>query len=268
MPLSASHLYHLPAAVALGLTDVGLVRTGNEDNFLIDADLGLAMVADGMGGHQSGEVASAGALTAVRDYLRAHGAELPREDSDDADATWSDPSMRAVGLIYNALDAANQHLYQLNLQRGSPDGGGMGTTLCGFWHPPGHAALVLFNVGDSRLYRRRDGRLEQLTRDQTLYQQALDAGMFEHLPARNLLAQAVGPSPAIMPEVRSLPVPPGTLLMLCSDGLYGAVPHGEMEQALAGTDASTLENACARLIALAKDYGGRDNITVLLTQYA
>ncbi|WP_295990023.1 protein phosphatase 2C domain-containing protein [Rugamonas sp.] len=265
-PLSGGRPHRLSLGVALGATDVGPVRDSNEDNFLIDESLGLAMVADGMGGHAAGEVASAGALQALCDYLHRHAdAAMRQHGSDDADATWSDPTMRAVGLLYDAIDFANHGLYAQNLARNCPEGGGMGTTLCGFWHPPGDAALVLFNVGDSRLYRQRDGRLEQLTRDQTLYQQALEAGVIDHLPARNLLLQAVGPSPHITPEVRSQLPLPGDVLMLCSDGLHGAVPHGEIEQVLAGATAATLDAACARLIALAKQYGGRDNITVLLT---
>lgn len=265
MALSDGRPQRLAIGMALGATDIGPVRGTNEDNFLIDAELGLAMVADGMGGHQAGEVASAGALTTLRDYLRRHGGQGTAFESADADATWSDLSMRAVALLHDAIDAANHALYTRNMARNCVDGGGMGTTLCGYWHPPGGTALVLFNVGDSRLYLQRDGRLEQLTRDQTLYQQALESGMFDNLPARNLLLQAVGPSPRVTPEVRSQLVLPGDLLMLCSDGLHGAVPHGEIEQVLAGASAATLDADCARLIALAIRYGGRDNVTVLLT---
>jgi protein phosphatase len=140
----------------------------------------------------------------------------------------------------------------------------MGTTVTGFWHPARLAPMVVFHVGDSRMYRLRGGVLEQLTRDQTLYQQAIEAGMIDKLPARNLLLQAVGPSPAITAEVRSHLVAPGDLLMLCSDGLHGSVPHGDIEAALALATADTLDQVCARLIEMAKAYGGRDNITVMV----
>ncbi|MGV7210372.1 PP2C family protein-serine/threonine phosphatase [Oxalobacteraceae bacterium A2-2] len=264
-PLSSGQPHRLPAGVAVGATDVGTVRTSNEDNFLIDEALGLAMVADGMGGHAAGEVASAAALTTLRDYLRAHAAAQDGADGEaDVDATWFDPAMRSVSLVHDAIDAANHGLYAQNLARQQPEGG-MGTTLCGFWQPAGSAALVLFNVGDSRLYRQRNGLLELLTRDQTLYQQALEAGMIENLPARNLLLQAIGPSPRILPEVLSQLPQAGDVLMLCSDGLHGAVPHAEMQQVLAAASADSLAASCARLIALAKAYGSRDNITVLLT---
>lgn len=263
--LSHSGLHRLAIGAACGATDLGL-RDSNEDNFLIDEKLGLAMVADGMGGHESGEVASAGVLNALRDYLHEHHAAwLAQPDgAPDPDATWSDPAVHAIGLLYDAIDYANCSLYAQNLARGCADGGGMGTTLTGFWGGRGDAPLVYFHVGDSRLYRQRDDQLEQLTRDQTMYQQALDSGMIEHLPPRNLLLQAVGPSPLVNPEVHAALVQAGDVLMLCSDGLHGSVPHGEIEAALAGVDVSTLTLACARLIAMAKDYGGRDNITVLL----
>nr|WP_315392926.1 protein phosphatase 2C domain-containing protein [uncultured Duganella sp.] len=263
--LSDSRRHRLAIGVALGATDVGPVRESNEDNFLIDAELGLAMVADGMGGHDAGEVASEAALTALREHLRGHAGEAAGDQDGDADATCSDLAMHAVALLHDAIDVANQALYGRNLARQQGDGNGMGTTLCGWWHPPGSAVLVWFNVGDSRLYLLRGERLEQLTRDQTLYQQALEAGMFDNLPARNLLLQAVGPAAAVAPEVRSQLVQPGDVLLLCSDGLHGAVPHGEIERVLAGTSAATLDDDCAQLIALAKQYGGRDNITVLLT---
>jgi protein phosphatase len=236
------------------------------------------MVADGMGGHAAGEVASAGVLEAMRDFLREHGsARLARPDDarldaatregalpPDPDATWSDPSIPAVGLLYDAIDYANHSLFAQNRANDRVEGGGMGTTLTGFWRARDEAPMIFFHVGDSRLYRQRGGLLEQLTRDQTMYQQALEAGMVENLPARNLLLQAVGPSPHVTPEVRSLQVKAGDVLMLCSDGLHGSVPHGEIEAELAMATEQTLEPACARLIALAKEYGGRDNITVML----
>ena len=264
--LSPSCLHQLPLMVAYGATDIGTVRTSNEDNFLIDARIGLAMVADGMGGHAAGEVASAGALTAIRDYLAAHG-NLHRGggfEAADPDATWSDPAMRGVGLLHDAIEFANRSLYQRNVDNDCDDGGGMGTTLTGIWRAPGQAPLILFHVGDSRLYRLRAGQLDQLTRDHTMYQQALDAGLIDNLPPRNMLLQAIGPSPSVAPEVRSQVVQPGDLLMLCSDGLHGSVPHGEMEQAMALATPDTLAALCAALIERAKECGGRDNITILI----
>ena len=270
-PLSPNRPHRLPMATAFGATDIGPVRKSNEDNFLIDEALGLVMVADGMGGHACGEVASAGALEAVRGYLSRRSAQLPAQGEppdrpDDPDATWSDLAMRAVALLYEAVEFANDALYAENLARERVEGG-MGATLTGFWRASEDVPLVLFHVGDSRLYRQRGGQLEQLTRDQTMYQQALDAGMIDNLPARNLLWQAMGPAPQVAPMVRSHLVQSGDLLMLCSDGLHGSVPHAEIEAVMATATKPTLEAACLRLIALAKEYGGRDNITVLLALY-
>jgi protein phosphatase len=271
-PLSPSRVHRLPLATAYGATDIGPVRSINEDNFLIDESLGLAMIADGMGGHAAGEVASAAVLAALRDYLREHGTDMhaanPSYDimTADPDATWSDLAMRAVSVLYDAIDHANQALYAQNLARDCPEGG-MGSTLTGFWRPSFDTPMAFFHVGDSRLYRQRDGQMEQLTRDQTMYQQALEAGAIENLPARNLLLQAMGPAPEVVPDVRSQLIQAGDVLMLCSDGLHGSVPHGEMEAVLAALSEANLDASCARLIELAKEYGGRDNITVLLALY-
>jgi serine/threonine protein phosphatase PrpC len=269
IPLSPPRLHRLPGLCAFGATDVGTVRRSNEDNFLLDEMLGLAMLADGMGGHAAGEVASAGVLTELRGYLALHAPGLPTAGADafqdtDPDATWSDPAAGAVRLLHAAVTHANARLYEQNCERNRADGGGMGTTLTGFWRASGTAPLVSFHVGDSRLYRLRAGVLEQLTRDQTLYQQALEAGMLDKLPARNLLLQAVGPSRAITPEVRSHVVMPGDVLMLCSDGLHGSVPHADIEGVLARADEDRLVQACDRLIEMAKSNGGRDNITVVV----
>jgi protein phosphatase len=262
-------VHSLPAMLVFGVTDVGTVRGSNEDNFLIDEGLGLAMVADGMGGHDAGEVASAAVLTELRAYLEQHapGLSVPSAQvcvNPDPDATWCDPADSAIRLIHAAVSHANARLYAQNCARNRPDGGGMGATLTGFWRASATAPLITFHIGDSRLYRLREGVLEQLTRDQTLYQQAVETGMLERLPARNLLLQAVGPSPAVTAEVRSHMILAGDILMLCSDGLHGSVPHADMERTLADTSEATLAQVCARLVDMAKTCGGRDNVTVLV----
>jgi protein phosphatase len=249
-----------------GMTDVGLVRTSNEDNFLIDTELGLVMVADGMGGHEGGEVASAGVLTAVRDFVREAGVPEAADDQAgyDPDATWSDRTMPAVMTLFEAIEFANTKIYAKNLQRQFIEGSGMGTTLTGFWQSQPGGPLVVCHVGDSRLYRYRGGELSLLTRDQTLYQQALEAGLLDNLPPRNLLLQAVGPSALVKPDVKSHSLQAGDLYLLCTDGLHGSVPHGVMADTLALAGPDTLERACATLIAAAKAHGSRDNITAVL----
>jgi protein phosphatase len=264
--------------VAFGLTDTGSVRATNEDNFLIERELGLVAVADGMGGHEGGELASASALSALAHYIRAAGSLEGSDDTipnfkasafdpaqTDPDATWTDDTMRAMITLHDAVEYANQRIYMANLANRRGDGSGMGTTLTGMWQPAPGGPVFVFHVGDSRLYRWRGGRLEQVTRDQTMYQQAIDAGFERNLPARNLLLQALGPCAEIRPELLTQAVAPGDLYLLCSDGLYGACSDSRIAQVLAGPR-NELAGCCARLVEAAKQDGSRDNITVVLVR--
>jgi len=270
--LTPSIYHRLDFGSAYGLTDVGLVRTSNEDNFLIDRDLRIVAVADGMGGHEGGDVAAHLALTALRDALLATDPQRSLADACagggadgfDPDATWQDAHMSAVIAVHQAVEHANARVYGANLRQGHGDGAGMGATLTGFWQCLAGGPLLVFHVGDSRLYRYRKDDLALLTRDQTLYQQALEAGVSDGLPPRNLLLQAIGPAAAVAPEVKVVAPQRGDLYLLCSDGLYGTAPHAAIAQALAGADAQSLDRCCAALVALAKAHGSRDNITAVL----
>jgi protein phosphatase len=263
--LTPSIYHRLSFGCAYGLTDVGLVRQSNEDNFLIDPLLRLVAVADGMGGHDGGEIAAHLALATVREALAAVDPKKSSPgDAFDPDATWQDEHMPAIVAVHEAVDAANARVYGANLQGGRGEGSGMGTTLTGFWQSLPNGPLVIFHVGDSRLYRYRDGELAVLTRDQTMYQQALEAGVSGDFPPRNLLLQAIGPTAMIAPDVKACTPHPGDLYLLCSDGLYGNTPHAAIERVLAGAHAQSLEDCCADLIALAKTHGSRDNITAVL----
>jgi protein phosphatase len=267
----------LELGLAFGLTDTGTVRQSNEDNFLIDRELGLVAVADGMGGHEGGELASASALAALAHYIRAAGSLEGSDDTvpnfkasafdpaqTDPDATWTDDTMRAMITLHDAVEYANQRVWQDNLANRRGDGSGMGTTLTGMWQGAPGGPVFVFHVGDSRLYRWRDRRLEQITRDQTMYQQAIDAGLQRNLPARNLLLQALGPCPDIRPELLTQPVAPGDIYLLCSDGLHGACSDGRIADLLARATLDGLAPCCADLVAAAKEDGSRDNITVVL----
>jgi protein phosphatase len=263
--LTPSIYHRLAFGCAYGLTDIGLVRQSNEDNFLIDPAIRLVAVADGMGGHDGGEIAACLALQTVRDALAAIDPKKSSPgDAADPDATWQDEHMPAVVAVHEAVDAANARVYGANMQGGRGDGSGMGTTLTGFWQSLPDGPLVVFHVGDSRLYRYRDGELAVLTRDQTMYQQALEAGVSGDFPPRNLLLQAIGPTAAIAPDVKACTPHPGDLYLLCSDGLYGNTPHAAIERVLADAHAQSLEHCCAELVALAKAHGSRDNITAVL----
>jgi serine/threonine protein phosphatase PrpC len=262
-------IYHRMAfGAAYGLTDVGLVRQSNEDNFLIDPELRIVAVADGMGGHDGGEIAAHLALSALRASLLAADplrCALPAPgDGFDPDATWQDEHMCAVLAVHQAVDHANGEVYGANLRNGHGEGAGMGTTLTGFWQWMPDGPLAIFHVGDSRLYRYRAGELAILTRDQTLYQQALEAGASDGLPPRNLLLQAIGPTAAVAPDVKVCTLQRGDLYLLCSDGLYGNTPHGAIAQALERASAQSLDACCEELVALAKAHGSRDNITAVL----
>lgn len=253
-------LHSLAMGVACGLTDVGMVRRTNQDNFCIAPQLGLLAVADGMGGHEGGEIASREAL----DLLCRHLRDAPGAPAGDPDATWPGASATAAGRLRAAIDFANTQVYAANVARRHADGMGMGTTLTGIWRPAPHGPAFVFHIGDSRLYCWRDGVLEQLTRDQTLYQQALDLGAPGPLPPRNLLLQALGPTATVQPELAVRAVIPGDVYLLCSDGLYGDSDPRAIAAILARADDARLAACCADLVALARRDGGRDNITALL----
>lgn len=248
-----------------GYSDVGTVRRHNEDRFLIDAALGLVAVADGMGGHQAGAIASASALSVLRDAL-GQAPDIDATIDPDPDRTAVDPRGRQMRTLQGAIAAANGELYAQNRARGQADGQGMGTTLTGWQWLPASAAIVLFHVGDTRLYRYRDRQLAQLTRDQTAYQLALEQGGAGALPPQNVLLQALGPTPLVEPDIALHDVCAGDLLLLCSDGLHGWVPHATLQEALADAE-RPLDVLCADLVALATAYGSRDNVTAVAARF-
>jgi protein phosphatase len=266
--LTPSIYHRLAFGSAYGLTDVGMVRDSNEDNFLIDPELRIVAVADGMGGHDGGEVAAHLALSSLRASL-LHAdpfrCALPAPGTTvDPDATWQDEHMCAVLAVHEAVDHANDEVFGANVRNGHGEGAGMGTTLSGFWQWMPDGPLAVFHVGDTRIYRYRAGELAILTRDQTLYQQALESGACDGLPPRNLLLQAIGPTAAVAPDVKVCEVRRGDLYLLCSDGLYGNTPHGAIAQVLERASAQSLDACCEELVALAKAHGSRDNITAVL----
>jgi protein phosphatase len=261
----------LALGTAFGGTDVGTVRASNQDNFHIAPELNLLVVADGMGGHEAGDIASAEAIRLLCDYLAGRRDQAPPlakpntlPEPADPDATWTGAALKAVATLHDAVAYANTRLYEANLAHRHAEGTGMGTTLTGMWQPvPGGPALV-FHVGDSRLYCWRAGLLAQLTRDQTLYQQALDLHAPPPLPPRNLLLQAVGPGAFVQPELITHAVAPGDVYLLCSDGLHGDTPPAALASVLADARTDNLHACCAQLIDMAKRDGSRDNITAVL----
>lgn len=248
---------------AHGATHVGAIRQTNEDAFCADAARGVFIVADGMGGHNAGEVASRLAVDTVREFLE--------RTRDDEDATWPygfDPALSLDGnRLVTAIKLANRRIFEAGAAR---DGySGMGTTTVAAIVTGGHATFA--NVGDSRLYLFSGGRLEQLTRDDSWAVEVLarDPAMTPEAIARNpmrhLLTNVVGAREAITVTAAARRLSAGDLLLLCSDGLHGAVPDSVVAEALAasGDLAATVEG----LIEQALARGGRDNITAVLVQY-
>ena len=230
--------------VAYGKTDKGLVRTENEDDFCIEGDLGFSAVADGMGGHASGEVASKMAIDIVRDYFKNEKEPL------------SNRMTSGIRLANRAIYDASRNQSQWN---------GMGTTIA--------AALLIGNrlsvahVGDSRVYLVRGGNLEQITDDHTIVSEQVQKGLMTREEAdqsgmRHILTRALGIDPDVNVDVDELTMSKGDRLVFCSDGLSELVSDDEILYAVMSSD--TPEIACDQLVNMANQKGGHDNITVIV----
>lgn len=257
------------------VSDVGLSRSLNEDSYQIDEELGLLLVADGMGGHDAGEVASRHAVKLIHEYLSRYGESMDEEATEmmdgtiaeDSDSTWEDLPNPVIGTVAGALDYANKHLYRLNRERGYPDGHGMGTTIAGLWRIGILDEAAIFHVGDSRLYLYRAGRLILLTRDHTLYQQWVSSGGVGPAPSQNIILRSLGSSLRVNADVRLQSLQNGDLILICSDGLTSMVSDAQIESTLARVDPEQLQATCESLVAQANAEGGKDNITVMLAWF-
>ena len=243
----------LPLEVA-AMTHPGKARLENEDCIAADPRVGLAVLADGMGGHNAGEVASRMAVELAQTELAVR-----------LDAGRPLAAAGAEGLIAAYLARANTDL--LAAARANPEYRGMGTTLVvAVWH----AAGVSFgHVGDSRLYRLRGGALRLLTRDHSFVQEQVDRGELtpeqaRYAPNRNVLTRAIGIDPEVAADVRTCASEADDLYLLCSDGLTDMLTDDEIGEILAA--ASTLEAAAGRLVDLANAHGGLDNVSVILAR--
>ena len=223
-------------------TNIGKVRTTNQDA-VIEGD-GLAGIADGMGGHNGGETASAGCRDGLLRQLkdRQPNAEILRA----------------------AVENVNKELYLRSRQEEGLSG--MGTTLTALWAAP--EEMLIAQVGDSRAYRLRDGRLEQITRDHSMVAEMLRCGLIteaqaENHPMRNVITRAVGTEDDIEVDIHQEKREAGDRWLLCSDGLHGMVAQDEMERLAQLPD---LEEAADKLIDAALDAGGQDNVSLVLVQ--
>jgi len=231
-------------------TDVGRKRRANEDSYAISAELGYFAVADGMGGHKAGQLAS---------RLAAESAVAALEALEGSGATLTE-KLRCT------IAAANREIYVAAQTK--PEFSGMGTTVVSLLAAEGRVALA--HVGDSRAYLIRAGRIRQLTDDHSVVgelvrrREITELAAREH-PHRHVLARAVGVRREVAPDLAELTSSPGDLFVLCSDGLTGLV-HDE-EIAEAATTEPDLDAICAQLVDLANSRGGDDNITVVLVRY-
>ncbi|MFM2247398.1 MAG: hypothetical protein RL071_3472 [Pseudomonadota bacterium] len=239
-------------------TDPGPVRENNEDNFHVDVDQGLFVVADGMGGHASGEVASEIAVTTVVDLLL----EEDNPDETRLSVAAGSDTERVRERIRYTMNQASQRIRRESLQ--NPVHAGMGTTLVVMLIEGGLAYLG--HVGDSRAYLFREGRIERLTRDHTVVQQEIDAGrltpeLARIVPHKNILTQSVGYHGPVEPDTLALPVRAGDVFVLCSDGLTDPLDDDQLERIIAGTP---LDDLAEVLVQKALEHGTEDNVTVVV----
>jgi serine/threonine protein phosphatase PrpC len=246
---------------AWGATDVGMKRRLNEDVFLVDHEAGIYLVADGMGGHAAGEVASRVAADKIVETFR----ESPEEESETWPGHW-DPGLSAdANQMVDSILAGHYEVTQA--MEDDAELKGMGTTVVVAYHPPGSNALVICHVGDSRAYRLRGGRLSLLTSDHSWVHEQVAAGFLSDdaartHPLKNVVTQALGGSSEPKVDILETAMEPADLYLLCSDGLNSMLTDDEIGDIV--RQPGTLEEICSRLIFAANQRGGNDNISVVL----
>ncbi len=251
-------------------TDRGRVRANNEDAVRVAPARGLALLADGMGGYNAGEVASSMAVSVVDAQLAQR---LPAPATPASLLAATPPAVTPIALrdaLQASVDAANRAI--LDAAAATPAYRGMGTTLVvALFRGP---LLYLGHIGDSRGYRWRGGRLQQLTRDHSLLQEQLDAGLITPQqaatsPQRNLITRALGVEPGVRLDISEVPVQADDCFLLCSDGLTDMLDDAAIAQLLARPwppGQPGLDRLAAALVDEANACGGRDNISVLLVR--
>ncbi len=249
---------------SFGVTDIGRRRQLNEDAMLIDDKAGLYVVADGMGGHNAGEVASQLAVETVSNFVGRSG--------HDEEITWPygvDPAISInANRLRTAIMLANKRVWKEADNR--EDYTGMGTTIVGGLAED--ASLILCGAGDSRAYRFRGVALDQITVDDSWVQVALSEGLLqaeeaENHPMKNIITKAVGAKQNIDLTVHEEVLEDGDLYLLCTDGLHGMLNHAGIVEILTAKKAN-LEEAVQGLVAAANENGGKDNITAVVVRYS
>ncbi|WP_233203253.1 Stp1/IreP family PP2C-type Ser/Thr phosphatase [Chitinimonas sp. BJB300] len=245
----------------VGLTDPGMVRGHNEDAIDFDPAAGLVILADGMGGYNAGEVASGIATTLLSQGVKAAIEVMPPYLPE---AMSQKPAAHRI--LRLEIEKANLAIFQTAQRQAQC--AGMGTTLVtGLFYDN---RVTVAHIGDSRLYRLRDGLLQTLTRDHSLLQEQLDNGVITKEQAKqsqnkNLVTRAVGIDPQLDPELNDYEVLLGDLYLFCSDGLNDMVDDEEIAKVLNSLN-TDLPQAAGQLIQMANDNGGRDNVSVILVR--
>ena len=243
----------------VGLTDKGIVRSKNEDSIGFDSALGIVVLADGMGGHRGGEVASRMTVDTIINEMQQ---SLPKITAGEIDEN-SGFSKESI-CIQDAVVTANEKVY--GAAEADPEYKGMGTTIVmlQFYNN----SFSLAHIGDSRCYRLRANQFEQITRDHSLLQELIDRGFYTPEEARNsmnknLVTRALGIDPIVMPDIQEDIVLKNDIYLLCSDGLTDLVEDEDIYLTIMQFSAN-LEEAAKQLITKANKKGGKDNISVML----
>jgi PPM family protein phosphatase len=246
----------------VGITDPGRMRPENEDAIGVHSKVGLAILADGMGGHQAGEVASSMAV----DMIARHFAEAFMREFDRKRKGQLPEVAMEVNAVYDAVQLANNAIFEM--ARARPECAGMGSTLviAIFYDDK----VCIGHVGDSRLYRYRGGELAQLTEDHSVVQELVSRGLLtleeaQHTVGKNLVTRALGVDTAVAPDVAEYPSEEADIYLLCSDGLNDMLSDDEIRKILAEHGAD-LQQTADKLVAEANARGGADNISVILVR--
>lgn len=241
-------------------THSGMVRSHNEDSVACDSTLGLALVADGMGGYNAGEVASGIAISVMSAEIRRRiGCVRPETKNKNGEDT-------GAAMLRESIEKANTAIFKA--AQDNAQYSGMGTTVVSALFYDNRVAVA--HVGDSRMYRLRNETFEAITRDHSVLQEQIDSGMISKEDARlsrnkNLVTRAVGIDAAVEATTLVHKVRPGDVYLLCSDGLNDMVEDSDMGDALK-TLRANLPLAANQLVEMANDNGGRDNVSVVLVR--
>jgi serine/threonine protein phosphatase PrpC len=246
---------------SVGLSDVGRVREHNEDTIGVDGDIGLMVLADGMGGYNAGEVASGIAVKTIMSLVKESVAQGDMHTTD-ADSGLSRPSI----VLRDAIIRANKIIFQT--AKTQPQCEGMGTTIVACLFADNKVSVA--HVGDSRVYRLRANHFEQLTLDHSLLQELVDRGFYSQAEAaratnKNYVTRALGVEPTVDVEIHEHVAQKGDVYVLCSDGLSDMVEDDDIHLTIS-TFSANLETVAKQLIQLSNDNGGRDNVSLILAQ--